>query len=94
MWKYLKYSKSSLIGYLIVSIIEGVIGAILPLISAKIILNITDGVINQLILSALCVFIIELILYFIFYIKGYFYNKVYQKTLVNLQIEVAEKHLN
>ena len=29
MWKYLKYSKSSLIGYLIVSIIEGVIGAIL-----------------------------------------------------------------
>ena len=93
MWKYLKYSKSSLIGYLIVSIIEGVIGAILPLISAKIILNITDGVINQLILSALCVFIIELILYFIFYIKGYFYNKVYHKTLVNLQIEVARETL-
>lgn len=49
MWKYVKSSKGSLIGYLFVSIVEGVIGAILPLISAKIILNITDGLINQLI---------------------------------------------
>ena len=63
MWKYVRNSKGSLIGYLFVSIVEGVIGAILPLISAKIILNITDGLINQLILSALAVLIIELVLY-------------------------------
>ena len=37
MWKYLKNSKGSLFGYLFVSIVEGVIGTILPLISAKII---------------------------------------------------------
>ena len=46
MWKYVRNSKGSLIGYLFVSIVEGVIGAILPLISAKIILNITDALIR------------------------------------------------
>ena len=93
MWKYFKNSKGSLIAYLFVSIVEGVIGAILPLVSAKIILNITDGLINQLILSALAVMIIELILYTMFFFKGKFYQRVYQKTLVNLQIEVARETL-
>ena len=93
MWKYVRNSKGSLIGYLFVSIVEGVIGTILPLISAKIILNITDGLINQLILSALAVLIIELVLYTMFFFKGKFYQKVYQKTLVNLQIDVARETL-
>ena len=93
MWKYVRNSKGSLIGYLFVSIIEGVIGAILPLISAKIILNITDALINQLILSALAVLIIELVLYTMYFFKGRFYQKIYQKTLVNLQIEVARETL-
>lgn len=93
MWKYVRNSKGSLIGYLFVSIVEGVIGAILPLISAKIILNITDGLINQLILSALAVLIIELVLYTMYFFKGKFYQKIYQKTLVNLQIDVARETL-
>ena len=93
MWKYVRNSKGSLIGYLFVSIVEGVIGAILPLISAKIILNITDGLINQLILSALAVLIIELVLYTMYFFKGRFYQKVYQKTLVNLQVDVARETL-
>lgn len=93
MWKYVRNSKGSLIGYLFVSIVEGVIGAILPLISAKIILNITDGLINQLILSALAVLIIELVLYTMYFFKGKFYQKIYQKTLVNLQVDVARETL-
>ena len=93
MWKYVRNSKGSLIGYLFVSIVEGVIGAILPLISAKIILNITDGLINQLILSALAVLIIELVLYTMYFFKGRFYQKIYQKTLVNLQVDVARETL-
>lgn len=41
---YIKDAKWNLVGYALVSVIEAIIGAILPLISAKIILNITDGV--------------------------------------------------
>lgn len=92
-WFYIKDCKANLIGYAIVSIIEAIISAILPLISAKIILNITDGIMEQLILSALIVCSIEFILWIAFYFKGFLYEKVYQKTLINLQIAVARETL-
>ncbi|MEG0826676.1 MAG: ABC transporter ATP-binding protein [Bacilli bacterium] len=92
-WIYIKECKKNLVYYAIVSIIEAIIGAILPLILAKVILNITDGIIIQLILSAVAVLIIELILYTMYYFKGLFYQKIYQKTLVNLQIAVARETL-
>ena len=40
-WIYVKECKLNLIGYASVSIIEAILGAILPIIAAKIILNIT-----------------------------------------------------
>lgn len=92
-WQYIKEAKWNLVGYAIVSIIEAIIGAILPLISAKIILNITDGVMEQLFFSAIVVFGIEFILYILYYFKGFFYNVVYRKTLVNLQVSVARETL-
>lgn len=55
MWKYMKNCKKSLIGYAIVSIVEAIIGVILPLISAKVILNITEGAIEQLLYASLAV---------------------------------------
>lgn len=92
-WFYIKKCKSNLIWYAIVSIIEAIISAILPLISAKIILNITDGLMEQLIFTALTVCVIEFILWIAFYFKGFLYQKVYQKTLINLQIAVAKETL-
>ncbi len=92
-WVYIKECRASLIGYALVIIIEAVISAIIPLISAKIILNITDGLIEQLILSALSVFIVELLLYTMFYFKSSLYQKIYQKALVNLQVAIARETL-
>ena len=92
-WQYIKDCKWNLVGYASVSVIEAIIGAVLPLVSAQIILNITDGVMEQLLLSALAVFGIEFILYIMFYFKGFLYQKVYQKTLINLQIAVARETL-
>lgn len=93
-WIFIKECKANLVGYALVSIVEAIIGAILPLISAKIILNITNGIINQLILSSLLVFGIEFILYIMFYFKGFLYQKVYQQTLISLQTAVARETLN
>lgn len=90
---YIKECKMNLIWYLIVSILEAIIGAILPLFSAKIILNITDGAMRQLLLSALAVFGISFIFYIAYYFKGLLYSKVFQKTLVHLQTAVARETL-
>ena len=93
-WKYIKTAKMNLLGYGVVSIIEAIISAIIPLLSAKVILNITNGVIDQLTLSALSVFFVELILYVMFYFKGFFYQKIYQKTLTSIQKAIAREILN
>lgn len=93
-WKYIKTAKINLIGYTSVSIVEAVISAILPLFAAKVILNITNGIIDQLLLSALFVFIIELVLYLMFYLKGRLYRNIYQKTLISLQKSLAYEMLN
>ena len=93
MWPYIKDSKKYLILYIIVSIIEAIIGAIIPLVSAKVILNITNGIIEELILSALTVFIISLIMHLSSLLKGLFYQKIYKITLMNLQIAVAKETL-
>ena len=93
-WKYIKTAKMSLVGYGTVSIVEAIISAILPLLSAKVIINITNGVINQLVISALVVFFIEIVLYVIFYFKSFFYRRIYQKTLINIQKALAKEILN
>lgn len=93
LWPFIKKSKGNLIGYLIVSILEGVVGAIFPLIEAKVVLNLTSGLIEQLILSAIAVFLLGIILYLLYYFKGFFFRKIYRKTSNELQIAVARETL-
>ena len=93
MWPYIKDSKKYLILYIIVSIIEAIIGALIPLVSAKVILNITNALIDQLILASLTVFIISIIMHLSSLFKGLFYQKIYKITLMNLQIAVAKETL-
>jgi ABC-type multidrug transport system fused ATPase/permease subunit len=93
-WKYIKTAKMNLLGYGLVSIIEAIISAIIPLLSAKVILNITNGVINQLLMASLSVFFVELLLFIMYYFKGFFYQKIYRKTLISIQKGIAREILN
>ena len=93
-WRYIKKAKWSLIAFGIISIIEAVFSSIMPLLSAKVILNITNGLMKQLILSALAVFLISFVFWIFVYLKGVFYQKIYQKVLVNIQKSLAEEILN
>lgn len=92
-WFYIKDCKFNLVGYGVVCIIEAIIGVIIPIFTAKIILNLTSSLIDQLILSAIFIFILNIILYIMYYFKGFLFQKIYQKTLNQLQIEVARETL-
>ena len=92
-WKYVKEGKRYLLVYLFISVLEAVISAILPLCSAKIILNITDGLIDQLLYTALSVLAIEVLLYTTWLAKTSCYRKIYHIALTNLQIAVARETL-
>ena len=93
-WKYIKKAKFNLFGYALVSIAEAVISAIIPIFSAKVILNITNGVMDQLIVSAIIVFFIDILLYTLYFFKGFFYHRIYQKTLIGIQKSLASEILN
>ncbi len=93
VWPYLNKCKGSLIGYAMVSIIGAVVGVIWPLVSAKLILNITDAAITQLLYSALAVLGIEILSDIVDCFKGIFYQNIYRATVVNLQMAVAKEML-
>lgn len=92
-WEYIKDCKMHLVGYGTVSIFEGIIGAIIPILLAQIILKITNGEIKELIYIALITAVIEASLYILYYFKGFFFQRIYQSTLTRLQIAVARETL-
>lgn len=92
-WKYIKSGKWSLVGYLIVSMLEAISSAIFPLIEARIILQITDGLIEQLVLTGVAVFLLEIVLQTVYISKSHFYNNIYDMVNVNLQTAIAKETL-
>lgn len=92
-WPYFKGCKQNLIAYALISILESITSALIPIVGAKVILNLTSGIIKQLIMAAFLVFILQLVLSVIFYLKNHFFLKISLKTLNSLQMAVAEEML-
>lgn len=92
-WKYTKDCRKSLVLYILVCLIEAIIGAILPIFTSQIILKMTDGLIEQLIYTSIAVFVIELVYYITMFCKSFLDQTIYSKTLTNLQVAVAKETL-
>lgn len=93
VFKLTKKSTGHLIAYVLISAMETAISIIVPLVGAKVILNITSGLMEQLLYTAFIVFDLDLISYLLSYFKSYFYRKIYLKALVALQLELAKETL-
>lgn len=92
-YSYAKDSKKNFIYYLIASIFLCAIGAIIPIYSAKQILNLSDGLFDQLIAASIIVFIFELLRNTTRFIAGRNASKFYRTTLKNIQIGIATEIL-
>ncbi len=93
LWPYLRKSKKYIIMYSILSIFEIGIGIVLPLVSAKIILNITNALMKQLLYASITVLIIESFSHFFRFLKDLLYIRIYENTLTSLQIALAKESL-
>ena len=80
-WNYIKLAKGNLVYYVVVSIIEAIISILLPIVSAKIILNMTDGLFLQLILTGLVVLFLHSIVRLISFFKTVFYKRIFNVTI-------------
>ncbi len=92
-YSYAKDSKKNFIFYLISSIMLCIIGAIIPIYSAKQILNLSDGLFDQLIIASIAVFGFEILRNTTRFIAGINASKFYRTTLKNIQINISSEIL-
>ncbi len=92
-YSYAKESKKNFIYYIIVSIILCIIGAIVPIYTAKQILNISNGIWKELFYSSIAVFILEIMRNILSFISSRNASKFYRTTLKNIQIGIATEIL-
>ena len=90
-FKYTKRARKYCALYLLVAILDGINGILLPVFSAKVILGITDKIINQVILSASIVFLIELFNSILLYLKVLASRKIQQAASSDLQYDLIKE---
>lgn len=93
-WKYIRKAKGNLFGYLFVSIFEAIISVILPIFSARVILNITDGLFEQLILTGALVLLLNTSVEGFALFKSIFYRKIYNITIEAIKMDLTKSILS
>lgn len=88
-YKYMENNKKLFIIYVILSIITGIIGAIIPLISAQVVIKMQDELWMQLIVVSLCFVLMKMLSSFVGYLSSKVSRVFYRETYLNLQVEVA-----
>ena len=92
-WKFVNKGKRYLTVYALVSILEGIVYAVIPIVTSKMILSVTSGLMKELIIAALIVLLLELLGQIVHFFEEFLYTKIYRQTLINLQIAVARETL-
>ena len=92
-WRFIKNQKAKLLVCVVVSLILCGISVIAPLLSAKMLIYLTDGVFKNLVIIAFCIFIIEIARNSFNFIYSRIFSKYSLETISSVQIEVAKETL-
>ena len=89
-WRYVKDQKFRLLGYSICNMFAIAVSIIVPIISAKMIVYLTNNVFYQLIVMAVILFFVENIRNVVFFFASYFSQVTYRETFCKLQVELGK----
>ncbi|MDD3241897.1 MAG: ABC transporter ATP-binding protein [Bacilli bacterium] len=92
-WKFSKYQKKRLIFYLFLSLLEIIISLIMPILGAGIIINLTKGAVEQLVLVSMLVFLIEILRNVVSYFESDNIKVINKETSAKLQTELGKSIL-
>lgn len=90
-WYFIKGEKKKLIIMLMITIALSLISVIIPILSAKIMLNLTGGIFNELIKFSIFMFIIEIIRNIFFRLSSIISEKYMLKIVTNIQLKMIEE---
>lgn len=88
-YKYMENNKKLFIMYVFLSIIIGIIGAIIPLISAQVILKIQGELWTSLLIATFCLVTTKMLSSIVGYLSSKVSRVFYRETYLNLQVAVA-----
>ena len=90
-WKFVKEDKKYIILFLIFSLILCGISVITPLLSAKMLLFLTNGLFKDLIKISLIILVVELIRNLFNYLYNVLFNKYSLKATSRIQVSIAKE---
>ena len=85
VWPYMKSEKKHIFMYVMISVLSIVINIILPIVSAKVIVNLTENKLVELISIAIVLFIISIIKNLFTYFQTYLDINIYWNSFSKLQ---------
>lgn len=88
-WKYAKDQKFKIIGLGICTFLHIIISVVAPLVSAQVIVKLTDNQLKQVFYLAVLLFIINIIRRMLDYMCGYFSQVTYRETFTRLQLDLG-----
>ena len=89
-WQYAKDQKGKLIKYIISNAIAVIISIVVPILSAQIIIDLTENQFLQLILIAIVIFIIENARNFTSFFSRYYSQVIYRESSAKIRIELGK----
>lgn len=92
-WTYAKYQKANIIKFLICNVLMIGISIIIPVLSAKLIINLTDSKLTQLLFIAAIIFIVENLRNLLIWYSRYCSQRVYRETFIRMQTELGKEIL-
>lgn len=92
-WKYAKGEKKRIVAYVIFNIISILISVFVPIVSAKIIVSLTEGAFKQVLLMSLVILVVELSRSTSNYFLRLFSQIIYRETFTKIQSDLGKEML-
>ena len=92
-WKYAKDQKWKLVLYILCNIVTIGISIIVPILSAKIIVNLTHSEFKQLLFISIIILFLELTRNVMYFFSRYFSQIIYRETFIKIQTNLGEEIL-
>ena len=93
-WKYTKDQKTTLIKYIIVTILNIIVALLIPILSAQLILKLTNNQLYQLIFIGLIIYLVENIYNIISYLSTRYYQIIRRESYTRIQKDLGSNILN
>lgn len=88
-WKYMRGQRGVFVLAVASQALSVVLKIVAPILSARVIVNLDMGDFSKLILTGLALLIIRAVTDFVLFVSNYSYNRVYNRTLSNLEKDLV-----